>query len=256
MMKRSVLFLSVVLFCCSSVMLLNGCATHDLGVDAFKNMTAQEILRDGEQQLEKGNYKDAIKRFEAIDALYPFAKEAQESQMKSIYAYYKADEIDSAISSADRYIHLYPVGENTDYAYYMKGTINYDRGKSWLSKWIPSSTDKHDLTYINQAFTAFSDLVTLFPHSKYAPEAREKMSKAKNYMAQYELNIADFYFKRKAYVASANRAEEVVKNYPQSSQVLPALKIIYKSYQSLGIKDQADKILQRIKSNYPHDAEV
>lgn len=252
-MKKKFLFLNTILFCGSSFLLLNGCATQDLGPDAYKNMTAQEILRDGEQQLEKSNYKDALKRFEAIDALYPFAKEAQQSQLNSIYAYYKADEIESAIASADRYIHLYPMGMNTDYAYYMKGIINYDKGKSWLSKWKPSATDKHDLSNVQKAFTAFNDLVTLFPKSKYTPDAYQHMLQARNYIAQYELNVADFYFKRKAYVASANRAEYVVRHYPQSLQVLPALKIMYQSYTLLGAKDQANKVLQIIKTNYPHE---
>lgn len=229
----------------------SGCAHKDIGAEAFSNMSAQQILLDGEKQLAKRNYKDAVKRFEAIDALYPFGAEAEQSQLDIIYAYYKSDEIESAIAAADRYIHLYPQGPHTDYAYYMKGMIGFDRGKRWFQKWHPVSMEQRDLSYMKQAFVDFNDLISLFPNSLYVKDAYERLLSARNYMAQHELNVANFYFKRKAYVAAANRADEVIRHYPGAVQVFEALKIMYKSYQAVGALDQANDTLRIFKLNYP-----
>lgn len=252
-MNKHFKYLCLMLLSGGALISISGCATKDIGAEAFKNMTAQQILADGEKQLASHDYKDAIKRFEAIDALYPFGPEAEQSQVDAIYAYYKADEIDAAIAAADRYIHLYPQGPHTDYAYYMKGVINFDRSKHWFQKWHPVTTEQRDLAYMQQAFVDFNDLLSLFPHSIYAKDAYEHMLSVRNYLAQHELNVANFYFMRKAYVAAANRAGYIVKHYPGAPQTFAALKVMYKSYLELGAQDQANDTLRIIKLNYPRE---
>lgn len=230
-----------------------GCATHDTGAEAFKHLSAKQILASGEQSLAKRNYKDASKYFEAIDALYPFDKEVQQSQLNLIYAYYKDSEIDSATAAVDRYIQLYPQGEHTDYAYYMKGIISYERGRSWFQKLRSEDMEKRDVTNMQKAFVNFNDLIKNFPNSVYVRDAYERMRHIRNQLAQQELNVAQYYFERKAYVAAANRASYIVKHIEGAQQTLEALKIMIRSYRAIGATDQANDTLQIMHLNYPNE---
>jgi len=250
-MKKHIKSQMLVLLCSGILVFLNGCATKETGPDAFKNMTAQQIFAEGEKKLSQHSYQDATKRFEAIDALYPFDPEAEQSQVDAIYAYYKSDEIEEAITAADRYIHLYPQGTHTDYVYYMRGIMNFDRSKHWFQKWHPVKSEQRDLTYMQQSFVDFNELLSNFPHSVYAKDASERMLSVRNYIAQHELNVANFYFDRKAYVAAANRADYVVKHFPGAPQTFDALNLMLKSYREVGAEEQANDTLRILQLNYP-----
>lgn len=250
---KSIKLIFLFLLTVVSFSFIAGCASEDTGYGAFKGMTAPQILADGEKQLSKHNYSSASKRFEAIDALYPFAKEADQGGLDAIYAYYRADEIPSALAAADKYIHIYPQGKHTDYAYYMKGLINFDRGKSWSQKLHHTNEEQRNLEYLQQAFSDFNDLVVMFPNSIYAKDAYERMRYIKSLLAKHELEVADFYFERKAYVAAANRADFVVKHFYGTPESVDALKIMIKSYRILGAKQQEHDALEILKYNYPNE---
>lgn len=231
--------------------LLSGCAKDKDVSSIYKNYSAAQILALGEKSLQKHNYSDAAKQFEAIDTLYPFSPEAEQGDLNAIYANYKNDEIDGALAAVDRYIHLYPRSAHADYAYYMRGLINFDRGKNWTERLYTRDIDQKDLDFIRQSFVDFNDLIKLFPTSIYAKDAQLRMIYIRDIVAKYELSVAQFYFDRKAYVASANRANNIVKHYEGSPQVYDALKLMIKSYQALGATEQANEAQRILRVNYP-----
>lgn len=251
---KSINVVLLVLFTAAASFFLSSCATNDAnGYAEFKGKSAKEILADGEKELGKRNYITAAKRFEAIDALYPFADEAKQADLDVIFAYYKSDNIDEALAAADRFIHLYPEDKHTDYAYYMKGLINFDRGKSWSQKLHRSDEDQRNLQYLQEAFSDFDNVVQGFHNSVYAKDAYARMVYIRTLLAKHELSIADFYFKHKAYVAAANRASFVVKHYNGTEEAVAALKIMIKSYDILGAKQQKQDALGVLKHNYPNE---
>jgi outer membrane protein assembly factor BamD len=237
-----------------ALIMLNGCATKEEGPEEFKHLTAKQILVAGEKELSKNNPKEAVKHFEAIDALYPFDPEVQQSQIDTVYAYYKADEAEQALAAADRYIQLYPQGEHTDYAYYMKGIINFDKSNhTWFQKLRPAGMEQRDITPLQRAFVNFGDLIKNFPNSLYVRDAYERMRHIRSIVAQHEINIAQYYLDRKAYVAAANRASYVVKHITGTPQTLDALKIMIKAYHALGATKQEEDARQILHLNYPNE---
>lgn len=235
--------------------LASGCSTtiDKTSAEVYKNLTAQQILTNGENALAKRSYKDATKYFEAMDALYPFSQEAQQTQLDVIYSYYKSDEVDSAISAANRYIQLYPRGVHTDYAYYLKGVINEEHGRTWYQKWRHKSLELRDTSYLQQAFLDFSDLIKLFPDSKYVTDASKRLVDIRYLLAEHELSVANYYLSHKAYVAAANRASYIVQHIPGAPQTVAALKIMVKSYRELGATVQANEALRVLQMNYPQE---
>jgi outer membrane protein assembly factor BamD len=129
----------------------------------------------------------------------------------------------------------------------MRGIINMESSRSWVQKLCNSNPSELDLKGLRSAFNNFNDLIQLFPTSIYAENARQHMIYIRNVLADNEINAANYYFNRKAYVAAANRANYVVKHFDGAPQVLQALQIMIKSYQALGMTEEANtasRILQ------------
>jgi outer membrane protein assembly factor BamD len=240
-----------VLFC---TLVISSCAVKDYSPKNFEKYTAKQILDGGKKALAKKDYNEAAKYFEAIDALYPYSPEARQGQLDIIYAYYKAEDYASTLAAASRYIHLYPEGSYTDYAYYMKGVANFDKNKTIFQKIYPVRRPENiDISNLQAAFVDFSELVKEFPSSRYAKDAEKRMIYIRNMLAGHELYIAEFYFKRKAYIAAINRASDVVKHYERVPQTKDALRIMIKSYRALGLNKQANDALRIFKMNFPND---
>lgn len=231
---------------------LTGCAKKPkTPADIYKGQSAKQIFDAAEKDLAKNHYEEAIKRFEALDTLYPFSDYQQQAQLDSIYAYFKNMEYASAAAQAVRYIHLYPRSEHVDYAYYMRGMANFEQDRGVLQRYVETDLSKRDLSTAKQAFADFAELIRRYPHSQYAPDARNRMIYLRNLLAAKEFNIAKFYYRRGSYVASANRANGVITHYQGAPEVIGSLDIMIKSYRKLGLTKLADETLEVLAYNYP-----
>jgi hypothetical protein len=76
------------------------------------------------------------------------------------------------------------------------------------------------------AFAAFKELVARFPNSKYSEDAKMRMQFILNNLSRSEIKVADFYFKKGAYVAAINRAQSTIAEYPDVPSNEEALKIL------------------------------
>ncbi len=134
----------------------------------------------------------------------------------------------------------------------MKGLANFGRGRGWLQKLFRVDPAQRDLNHVRASFAAFSTLLQLFPHSRYAPDAQKRMYYIRNLLARHELETAKFYYEREVYVAAANRASGIVKHFEGAPQVVPALGIMVRSYRALGQTDMANEALQVLAMSYPN----
>ncbi|MGD9108047.1 MAG: outer membrane protein assembly factor BamD [Gammaproteobacteria bacterium] len=239
-----------------AVLLFAGCAkTHDVST-LYPNKSEAQIFHDGEHLMLKGDYSKAVKHFEVLDARYPFGRYSRQAQLDIIYAYYKKNDIPSALAAVDRYIKLYPTGPYIDYAYYMRGLIRFNQNHGFFEKYFPTDFAKRDLTTMRQAYADFSILLHYFPRSKYAPDARIRLRYIRNIMSRHELQVAEFYFKHDAYVAAANRASEVVRFYQKTPSVPQALAVMVRSYRKLNLAKNANDALRVLQTNYPNSKEL
>jgi len=203
------------------------------------------------QRLQSGNYDNAERLYDRLIARFPYGPYNEQAQIDLSYAYYKDDKPDEAYSAINRFIKTYPAQKHIDYAYYLRGLINFDRTGTMLERLSQRSASRRDQGYALQSFDDFSQLVRRFPTSRYAADGRERMIWLRNGLAQTELNVAEYYLRNKAYVASANRAEYVVEHYQRSPQVADALAVLAKSYKLLGRPQLAEQAESVLKLNYP-----
>ena len=233
------------------VISLTGCANTFDPADAYKNLTAQQIYKEGEKNLKKGYYTDAIQYFETYDARYPFGEDIEQIQLDIIYAYYQKNETASSLAAADRFIHLHPTSKRVDYAYYMRGLSNFISNIGTVDKYLPIELSARDLTSAKKSFLDFSDLVHRFPNSVYTPDAKQHMIFLRNLLAHYEFSVGVFYYQHGAYVAAANRANDVIRYY-QGAPIMPkAMVLMIKSYHQLGLDELASDATKVLEHNFP-----
>lgn len=213
---------------------LSSCSWFKGGTDDTEDWSASKLYSEAAAQLDAGNYKRAIELYEKLEAQYPFGRYAMQSQLDVAYANYKAEEPEAAIAAADRFIKLYPQNPYVDYAYYLKGIVNYNRSVGFLDRYIPTDPSQRDPGSALDAFEDFAVLVRRFPDSKYAKDAHQRMIYLRNNLAKNEVNIARYYMKRQAYVAAANRCNYVIEHFQRTSAVQNALEILIEAYKKLG----------------------
>ena len=233
---------------------LSACALFEGEQDPTKGWSASKLYAEAKDALDGGDYERAIDLFETLEARYPFGRYAQQAQLDIAYAYYKFDEPDSAIAAADRFIKLHPKSPHVDYAYYLKGLANFNRGKSIFSYVIPRDLENRDPVPLKRAFEDFKVIVTRYPDSPYTEDARKRMVFLRNKLAAHELAVADFYMRRGAYVAAANRAQYILEHYQRATAIPQALEILIKAYRRLHLNDLALQAYEVMRLNYPERA--
>lgn len=216
------------------VLLLSACAMPEQ-IDVTKDWSASKFYSEAKSALQDGDYEQAIKYYEKLEARYPFGRYAIQAKLDIIYAHYKDGEPDTAIAAADRFIKLYPQNAYVDYAYYMKGLANYNRNQSFTSRMLPTDPSQRDAGAALDAFNDFTELVRRYPESKYAADARQRMLYLRNNLAKYQIHVARHYMERGAYLAAANRANRVVTNFQRTDSVKDALEIMAEAYTKLGM---------------------
>ncbi|EPJ54929.1 MAG: competence protein ComL [Osedax symbiont Rs2] len=202
--------------------------------------------------LKEENYQLAVEKLELLEARYPFGQYSQQAQLELIFAYYKNSEAEAAIVSAERFIRLNPVHENVDYAYYLKGLAAFEQTSGFLDKYLPIDINQRDPGAAIESFDSFATLVGRYPNSQYAQDANKRMLFLKNRLATHEVQVAEYYMRRGAFVAAANRGRYVVENFQETLATPRALEIMFQAYSQLKMDDLATDAKLVLSENYPN----
>lgn len=238
------------------VVLAAVCAVAACGgiTDPTKDWTPERFYQEGKDKMEGGNWGEAIKLFEQLESRYPYGRYTEQAQLEMAYAQYKDDEPALALAAADRFIRLHPTHPNVDYAYYLKGIINFRGEKSLVHAMLGYDEDMwdRDPKGARESYNAFRELVDRFPQSRYAKDATDRMRYLSDAQARYEVRIAQFYLDRGAYVAAVNRCKYALENYPRTPVVEDALGIQAQAYLQMGMTKLADDSVRVLRMNFPN----
>ncbi len=243
--------LSVLVATCALVG-LSACSMLPSATDETKNWSAEKLYAEAREEMAGGHYEAAIKLFQRLETNYPFGTYAAQSQMEIAYAYYKSSDQAEALAAVERFIKLHPNHPQVDYMYYLRGLINFNDQLGFFSFIYEQDPTERDPRATREAFTAFKVLVDKFPNSKYAPDSIARMSYLINAMAQYEVHVASYYYRRGAYLAALNRAQEAIANYSDAPAREEALFIMMRSYDKLGQPLLRDDTQRVFAMNYPN----
>jgi outer membrane protein assembly factor BamD len=239
----------LVVFCLvAGALALSGCR----GGGDIAPVAAPDKLYDmAAQDLKGNNFKGAIQKLESLESHYPFTNAAKQGQLDLMYAYYRNGETESAIDQADQFIRENPTHPRVDYAYYIRGLVNFESGAGWLEETLHADVTKRPPHEARTSLQSFQILLQQYPKSPYAADARQRAIFLRNRLADYELAVARYYMQREAYVAAVNRARAVIENYDGSPAAIEALGIMAAGYRKLEIPQLAAVVDQVRQANAP-----
>lgn len=229
---------------------LLGCKATD-PPDHTVGWTPDRLYAEAKQEVGSGNYTQAVKLLEKLEARYPFGRWAQQAQLEIAWAHYKDGERASALAAIERFMRLHPEHSAMDYALYLKGLINFNEQQGMIAWLGRQDLSERDLDAGREAFDTFKQLVTRYPESRYAADAEQRMNYLMNALARGETQIARYYLSRGANVAAANRAQNVLRQYPQAPAQEDALAILVVAYDRMGLTDLRDDSRRVLDLNFP-----
>lgn len=242
-------YLAVTLTACES---FKNFKFNDSSSDAeYTDWDAKKFHDKAKSAMEAKNYQKAIKLYETLEARYPFGDYAAQTQLDIAYAYYRNDDSEAAIAATNRFIKIHPRNPSVDYAYYLRGLIHFNKSIGFIERFIPTDSSQRNPSNVKEAYDSFQQLVSRYPDSKYVPDAKQRMLALRNNMAMYEVHVARFYLKRRAYVAAANRGSYVIKDFQRTPAVPEALLVMQQAYTKLGLDDLAADAKRVYDQNYP-----
>jgi outer membrane protein assembly factor BamD len=232
-------------------LLVVACSSNDELPDLPADTGEQQMYEEAQRSLGNRNFDLAVRALQLLESRYPFGKYAEQAQLELIYAHYGAYEHEAAVEAADRFIRLHPQHPNVDYAYYMKGLAAYSSNEDVFARFLPTDETQRDTSHAKEAFAEFAQLLARYPNSPYAADAKARMVYLRNLLARHEINVANYYLRRGAYIAATNRGRYVVENFQRTPAVADGLAVMAQGYILLGKEDLATDSINTLAMNYP-----
>src|SRR6202043_3043925 len=235
---------------CIALLALTGCAHKNR---QLQQSSPEVLYKKAKKALDSYDYNQSIKTYEQLTARFPFTDQARQARLDLIYAYYRAGEGESATDAAETFIRENPTHPRVDYAYYVKGLVDFERQPNALEKLFRVDLSQRPPSTARKAFSAFRTVVEQYPKSEYAHDSLQRMIYLRDRLASYEVHVARYYFKRGAYVAAAQRSKGVIEQYDGAPAVREALHIMIESYDRLNLQPLAAQTRQVYEANYAGD---
>ena len=224
---------------------------HDKKQDDAEVLPVEQMYSTAKAALVDNNLTKAIKYYQRLIARFPFGTYTEQATIELSYAQYKEGKPEDAYSTINRFIKTYPTNKHIDYAFYLRGIINFDRDRGFLDHYANQDMTKRDQGNTLHSFEDFNELVNKYPDSRYTPDSRQRMIYLRDNLSRAQLHVAEFYLERGAYVAAINRSKDILEKYQRTPAAGDALAIMTISYKSLGQDQLAGDTERVLKLNFP-----
>jgi outer membrane protein assembly factor BamD len=221
--------------------LLAGCGSSDDNAKAAPIGPVEGVYNNGVDALNARRFSTADDQFAAVEQNYPYSSWAVNAQLMSGYSLYLQNKYTESIGTLDRFIQLHPAHRDIAYAYYLRALCYYEQ----------IADIERDQKGTEQAMNALREVVTRYPDTAYARDAKLKIDLCFDHLAGKEMEIGRYYQKQHLYEAAIGRFQRVVDDFQTTNHVPEALARLTEVYLALGLKDQARKTSAVLGYNYP-----
>ena len=225
----------------AAVLLIGACSIFEDEKPVYVEKPVDELYNRGVDLMTARDYGGAALTFEEVERQHPYSVWATKAQIMAAYGYYKSNSYDEAIAALERFIQLHPTHKDVGYAYYLKGLTYYEQ--------ISDVTRDQLMTTL--ALESLKEVVSRFPDSKFARDAKFKMELTYDHLAGKEMEIGRYYHNQHQYLADINRFRTVVDKYQTTTHIPEALHRLTEAYLALGLKDEARKTASVLGHNFP-----
>ena len=224
---------------CAAAVLLTACAGSK--EDPYIEQPVGQLYNTALVALEEREYQAAAKAFDEVERQHPYSAWATKAQIMAAYSNYQINQYDDAIVALERFIQLHPSNPETPYAYYLKGLCFYEQ----------IADVGRDQQMTQSALGTLQELVTRYPKSPYARDAKVKIDLTNDHLAGKEMEIGRYYLTRDQHLAAINRFKTVIARYDTTTHVPEALHRLTEAYIKLGLQDEAHKTAAVLGYNFP-----
>ena len=226
------------------IVLLSSCSKDVAKENLIKEKSLElqviEAYQEGMEALEGGDVLFAAKKFNEAEILFPQGKWAPKSSLMAAYSYYTQDYYGDAVAELERFIKVYPLHKNLQYAYYLLAICYYEQ----------IVDEKKDLQSILNAKKNFKIIINKYPNTEYAIDAEFKLDLINDILAAKEMYIGLYYFDKKKWIPAINRFREIIDNYDTTIYAEEALHRLVEVHYTLGLVDEAEKYAQLLGYNF------
>lgn len=216
--------------------------------------TVEDIYAQAMTDLKNGLYPEALDGFETIKARFPYSKYAALSDLRVADTHYERQQYVEAVDSYRNFLKYHPTHSEAPYAMF-RIAESYKQQLPSDFFILPPPSEKDQAT-TKLAVSAYRDMLSRYPQSEYAEKAQAKLSECRRKLADHEMYVARFYFKREKYLASAMRAEGVLRDFSGLGLDPEALWIAGSSHYYTKDLDQARTLLTRLESEFSDTPEA
>ena len=226
----------------SLIFLLSNCTSTETN-SKISQSSDIEMYSKGLELLKKGNLDAATSEFDDVFLNYPFSSLSSKSEIMSAYALYQNNEINKAATKLSTYIEMNPQGELTKYAHYLLAMCFYAQ----------VSTENRDPSASIKSLNYLKLIITKYPNTDYAKDAKLKINLLENILAKNELNIGKFYLRKNAPASSIKRFKFILQNYQNTSVIPETLYRLNEAFLMIGLKEEAIKSKALLDYNFPEN---
>jgi outer membrane protein assembly factor BamD len=220
--------------------------------DESVSWSPEKLYAEAKDEMASGAYDKAAKLLERLEGRAAGTPLAQQAQIERAYVLWRSGEKAQALTVLERFIKLNPSSPGVDYALYLQGVVNFNDNLGILGNLAAQDLSERDQQASRDSYQSFKQLVDQYPRSIYAEDAQIRMNYIVNSLAAYEVHVARYYFRRGAYIAAANRAQQTVQEFQYSPSAEEALVIMVQSYDRLGLNDLRDDAQRVLAKNFPN----
>jgi outer membrane protein assembly factor BamD len=187
-------------------------------------LSADEYYKQASEAFAKKNYEAAVNQYKDLLDQYPFDNHAEEAELRIAESHYKNKHYPEAIAAFNDFQRMHPMSPELPKVYYLLG-------KSYMDQ---MTTTDRDQGAAENAHGWFRVVIDRYPESPYAGKSRRKLAQCRNALAEHELYIATYYFKRKNRRAGENRVKGILENYSDTPVATRALEQLADAYARAG----------------------
>ena len=232
------------IFLIGLIFILNSCSKKNISKSTINekslNLQIIEAYNEGIEALEAGDVIFAAKKFNEVEILFPQSDLAPKSALMAAYSYYKQDYYADTIAELKRFLKVYPLYKDIDYAYYLLAICYFEQ----------IVDEKKDLQAIINAKKTFEILLEKYPDTEYAIDSKFKLDLIDDILASKEMYIGRYYFEKKKWIPAINRFKEVIDNYDTTIYAEEALYRLVEVYYIIGLSEEAQKYANLLGYNY------
>jgi outer membrane protein assembly factor BamD len=190
--------------------------------------------------LKKNDPYFAATKFLEAELLFPQSEWAPKSALMASYSFYLQDYYSKSIFHLDRFISTYPKDYRIPYAYYLLAMCYFENIED----------EKRDLFPLIKSKELFQLIITEYPKTDFALDAKFKIDYINDIVASKEIYVGRHYVKKEKWIAAINRFKNVLENYDRTIYVEEAIHRLVEIYYRIGLIDESTKYAKLLGYNY------